>query len=818
MTSSLRVLFVLSRLCAGRETSLVRLLGHHVERGIGRRRLRIDVVACLHEPEARIRASSDRVQAVLESAGIDVDTTAGGFVSEDRIAFLADRVPGYDIVVAGRDTDDLKTAFERIAWRPCLIDLGSIERGLVEVGGLAGDVRIDDPKVNNATGRLQGFESGSADRASLPPFVDPDEFVPADLDRARMEARCRWGLGPEVPVFGYVARLDRTKRIEDFIRAAAQVRVAFPSARFKVFGGPDATSPEYADEMRKLVINHHLTESIEFMGESDNVPAVLAGLDVLCWLSESDTLPAIVVEAGAAGLAVIATAPRPEAGAIATLIEDGESGLLVPRHDPGAVAQAMIRLLADAGWRAGLGNRLRDAVEAGYRTDIVAPRWLSLLHRMATQRAPAPRARLFRSFLQGGFECSSHRRRDGVRLDVIAATGHDLHAAADYRTLADDGLLTVRDGVRWHLIEPEPGRRNWSSFLTMLRASRDAGTQVIWDLLHYGWPDDIDIWSPQFCERFRDFSRDLALLVQSETDAAPFYCPVNEISFFSWGGGDVGYLNPFDHDRGRELKAQLAKASIMAMEAILEVEPRARFVHAEPVIHVVHHPGWPQERATANGYRLAQFEAWDMIAGRVSPELGGRSGLLDIMGLNYYSNNQWCHLGPTVHASEQNHKPFRAILAETYARYGRPLFISETGREGDLRPEWFAMVCREVQAARAMGVPVEGVCLYPVLDHPGWDDDRDCANGLYRQSAAPGRLRAFPPLLEEVWRWRAIFGDEHTPATGDIPAIRRPASAPPRVVAAPKRPRIPGPASVLASGRALLHAMLSRSDDGPRDD
>ena len=61
--------------------------------------------------------------------------------------------------------------------------------------------------------------------------------------------------------------------------------------------------------------------------------------------------------------------------------------------------------------------------------------------------------------------------------------------------MAELDLRTVRDGLRWHLIETPPGHYDWSSFLPMLRAATAAGVQVIWDLCHYGWPDDIDIWS-----------------------------------------------------------------------------------------------------------------------------------------------------------------------------------------------------------------------------------------------------------------------------------------------------------------------------------
>jgi hypothetical protein len=198
----------------------------------------------------------------------------------------------------------------------------------------------------------------------------------------------------------------------------------------------------------------------------------------------------------------------------------------------------------------------------------------------------------------------------------------------------------------------------------------------------------------------------------------------------SWGGGDAAYLNPFATARGYELKVQLARASIAAMDAIRAVDSTARFVHAEPVINVVTDPTRPADASYAQGHRQAQFQAWDLIAGRLWPQIGGRSDLLDIIGVNFYHNNQWIHGGPPINATHALYKPFHRILAETYARYGRPIFIAETGIEGDARPTWFAHIMDEVRLARSLGIPVEGICLYPILDHPGWDDDRPCPNGL----------------------------------------------------------------------------------------
>ena len=90
--------------------------------------------------------------------------------------------------------------------------------------------------------------------------------------------------------------------------------------------------------------------------------------------------------------------------------------------------------------------------------------------------------------------------------------------------------------------------------------------------------------------------------MREETDAVPFYVPVNEISFWSWAGGDVAYMNPLATDRGRELKAVLARAATAAIEAIRDVEPRARFVHTEPAITI--HPKsdrW-EDRIAARDY------------------------------------------------------------------------------------------------------------------------------------------------------------------------------------------------------------------------
>lgn len=386
----------------------------------------------------------------------------------------------------------------------------------------------------------------------------------------------------------------------------------------------------------------------------------------------------------------------------------------------------------------------------------VAP-WIEIIESVLREVPNAPAPRLFRSFHMGGFECSTHRLRNGRRLDVIASIGHDLHAEADYRQLKAYGMATIRDGVRWHLIESTPGVYDFSSLTPMLLAADRAGVQVIWDILHYGWPDDIDIWTPVFVERFTAFARALGEHVKKHSDAPPFWCPVNEISYLSWAGGDVGYMNPFALDRGFELKCQLARAAISAIDALRGVDPRARFVQCEPGVAVHHDPDSGYSRIEAEAYHDRQYQAFSLLDGSLWPQIGGDPSYLDIVGLNYYMHNQRLYEGAQIDLDHAQYKPLSDILFETYARFGRPIIISETGIEGERRAAWFSYVITEVERARVRGVPVEGVCIYPVADHPGWDDDRLCPNGMLSHCVIDSERKVHKPLA-------GILESLHTPA------------------------------------------------------
>jgi len=367
--------------------------------------------------------------------------------------------------------------------------------------------------------------------------------------------------------------------------------------------------------------------------------------------------------------------------------------------------------------------------------------------------------RLFDSFFLGGFECSTHRLATGKRLDEIAFTQHDRFARQDYLRLREQEIRAAREGLRWHLIEARPGQYDFRSVLPMLRAARDSGIQVIWDLFHYGWPDDwLELFEPRFVDALAKLAREFARLWKNETDEVLFVCPTNEISFFSWAAGESAVLNPFATHRGNELKEQLVRANLAACEAVWDIDPRTRIAQIDPMINVLPlDPDNPEQLRAAESYRTSQFEAWDMLSGRLKPHLGGASKYLDIIGGNYYVHNQWILGSGFIDQDNPRYKPLRNIIKELYQRYARPFFIAETGIEDELRPKWFNYVCGEARAAAEAGVELEGICLYPIVNHPGWLDDRHCYNGLWDYANDQGEREIYQPLAEELERQRTMF-------------------------------------------------------------
>lgn len=211
------------------------------------------------------------------------------------------------------------------------------------------------------------------------------------------------------------------------------------------------------------------------------------------------------------------------------------------------------------------------------------------------------------------------------------------------------------------------------------------------------------------------------------SDGPSFYSPINEISFLAWAICESRLIHPYVgtlKDCGFDLKRQFTRAAIAGCEAILAEDPRARIVQIDPLVHVVAPHDRPDLTEAAAEQREFQFQAWDMLSGRMAPELGGAPRYLDIIGINYYHSNQWEY--PTDerlhwHLNDPRRLPLSELLYEVEQRYQRPLFIAETSHVGEGRGAWIQEIAQEVLKAKARGVRIEGICLYPIIDRPDWE-------------------------------------------------------------------------------------------------
>lgn len=340
---------------------------------------------------------------------------------------------------------------------------------------------------------------------------------------------------------------------------------------------------------------------------------------------------------------------------------------------------------------------------------------------------------MFNSFFLAGFECATGYNKHGDRIDQIVATGHDKHLDADYQLLTGAGIRAAREPIRWPLVDLGRGRYDFSSVEPFVEAARRHNIQVIWDLFHYGYPDGVNLLSEDFPRRFADYCYAAARYIADRTDGTCFFTPVNEPSFFSHAGGESGLFAPYLTGRGWDLKVALCRATIEGINAIWAAAPGSRIVNADPLCHVALPQNKPEfiEEAIDFNDRLV-YQAWNIIGGLLLPELGGSRAHLDIVGINYYWTNQWEWRvepeawGPTgywlppLSRDDPRYVSLSQLIRNVHGFYGGDVMITETSHVGENRADWLRYVARESEDALKHGVPLRGVCLYPILGMPEW--------------------------------------------------------------------------------------------------
>jgi glycosyltransferase involved in cell wall biosynthesis len=187
-------------------------------------------------------------------------------------------------------------------------------------------------------------------------------MIPNAVDLARFKPPLRTVREPGATMtVAYVGRIRPVKGVKVLVDSWPKV-VPASNARL-VIAGDGADRAALAESARASGVGN----TVEFMGEVSDVPAVLARADIYVQPSFQEGLPNAVLEAMAMGLPIVAT----RVSGNEDVVSDGENGVLVPPGDPDALAAALRRLIADPALAARMGRRSREIVESRFSLPAV---------------------------------------------------------------------------------------------------------------------------------------------------------------------------------------------------------------------------------------------------------------------------------------------------------------------------------------------------------------------------------------------------------------------------------------------------------------
>lgn len=350
----------------------------------------------------------------------------------------------------------------------------------------------------------------------------------------------------------------------------------------------------------------------------------------------------------------------------------------------------------------------------------------------------------FSSYFWAGYECAYaliKKRGGGVeRLDLLKSTKHDEYCRMDYTLIKNMGIMTVREGFSWNQIDKGNNTYQFDRFESLMRIAQEEGIQQIWNLNHFDFPEYLDPFSDQFIIQFAEYSKRCVDTIRKYQKGTLYINPINEISFFSWIGAEVGGWAPFAKAKGVLFKRQLVKAALAAMDAMWKVDKNIRFIQIDPLMYRKAKKDMQVQQMTYadNFNSTIRFQTFDMLSGRLEPDLGGDPKYLDIIGLNYYFHNQeWIYqvrkTNPNLAKSRvipflsTDRLPVTDLLDTVYERYHRPMIISETGSYGNLRSRWWNRILREIDKEKNI-LDLHGICIYPAVDRQDWANKKKLTN------------------------------------------------------------------------------------------
>jgi beta-glucosidase/6-phospho-beta-glucosidase/beta-galactosidase len=366
------------------------------------------------------------------------------------------------------------------------------------------------------------------------------------------------------------------------------------------------------------------------------------------------------------------------------------------------------------------------------------------------------------------------------RVDEMEKTHHYEQWETDFRLVKEMGIEHLRYGPPYYKTHLAPGKYDWTfTDLTFNRLKELALVPLV-DLCHFGIPDWMgDFQNPAFPVYFAEYAGSFA----KRFPYLRFYTPVNEIFIAAMFSGQYGWWNEClksDRTFVNALK-NICKANVMAMHAILEVQPEACFIQSESSEYF--HAVEPEALPLARFLNQKRFLSLDLTYGYPIQvqmyEYLQESGMTKaeyrwfvdhqvkarcIMGNDYYvTNEHLVHPDGSTQASGEIFG-YYVITQQYYKRYKLPIMHTETNIKMPACSEWLIKQWANLHRLKRDGVPIVGFTWYSLLHQVDWDSAlRDNAGNINELGLYDLNRRIMPVGRDYkalIQKWRPVLNEE----------------------------------------------------------
>lgn len=387
---------------------------------------------------------------------------------------------------------------------------------------------------------------------------------------------------------------------------------------------------------------------------------------------------------------------------------------------------------------------------------------------------------MFATGIEGSYPVVAGRDGAGLRVDEMEKTGHYRHWKEDLSLVSALGIDALRYGPPYYRVHQGPGRYDWDFTDEVFAEIRERGIKPIVDLCHFGVPDWLgNFQNPEFVPYFTEYAAAFA----KRYPWVDLYTPINEIYITAKFSAHEGLWN----ERLRSDRAfvtamrNLARANILATEAIMMVRPSAKFIQSESSEY--YHPS----TEIARHMNELRFLALDLTYGH---DVSGRmyEYLFDhgmtrkdyhfflnrsvkpvcIMGNDYYATNEHV-IKPDGSTTSCELFGYYVITQQYYHRYRIPVMHTETNNrdagtgEKDARA-WLDKQWSNLVRLKSDGVPILGFTWYSLVDQVDWDSALTLDAGTVNQYGLCDLERRVRPVGEAyrdlIQTWRHRVGND----------------------------------------------------------